>query len=212
MSVQWFGTRIWSTYMYIKRICIIYMSFSYTTNDYVFSAGNQTNPLRYDWRHEGNPTHKHALAVTSIKWRHNSWWRHQMETFSALLVICAGNSPVSGEFPAQRSVTRSFDVFFDLRLNKRLSKQSWGRRFETSWRPLWCHCNVYAVPSVAHLELFWIWLICVYACVRVRMCMCPSTRGTTNLFRNVFILFSSVSESVRETMIMPFFDTWPNTV
>ena len=50
---------------------------------------------------------------------HLSWWRHQMETFSALLVFCAGNSPVSGEFPAQRPVTRSFDVLFDLRLNKR---------------------------------------------------------------------------------------------
>ena len=47
-----------------------------------------------------------------------------METFSALLAICVGNSPVSGEFPAQRPVTRSFDVFFDLRLNKRLNKQS----------------------------------------------------------------------------------------
>ena len=56
----------------------------------------------------------------------NTWWRHQMETFSALLAICAGNSPVPGDFPAQRPVTRSFDVFFDLRLNKRLSKQSWG--------------------------------------------------------------------------------------
>ena len=50
-----------------------------------------------------------------------SWWRHQMETFSALLVICAGNSPVPGEFPTQRPVTRSFHVFFDLPLNKRLS-------------------------------------------------------------------------------------------
>ena len=39
-----------------------------------------------------------------------------METFSALLAICAGNSPVPGEFPAQRPVTRSFDVFCDLRL------------------------------------------------------------------------------------------------
>ena len=47
-----------------------------------------------------------------------------METFSALLAICAGNSLVTGEFPAQRPVTQSFDVFFDLRLNKRLSKQS----------------------------------------------------------------------------------------
>ena len=47
-----------------------------------------------------------------------------METFSALLAICVGNSPVTGEFPAQGPVTRGFDVFFDLRLNKRLSKQS----------------------------------------------------------------------------------------
>ena len=54
------------------------------------------------------------------------WWRHHMEFFFALLAVCAGNSPVSGELPAQRPVTRSFDVFFDLRLNKRLSKQSWG--------------------------------------------------------------------------------------
>ena len=46
-----------------------------------------------------------------------------METFSALLVLCAGNSPVTGEFPSQRPVTRNFDVFFDLHLNKRLSKQ-----------------------------------------------------------------------------------------
>ena len=52
------------------------------------------------------------------------WWRHQMETFSALLVLCAGNSPVTSEFPSQRPLTRSFDVFYDLGLNKRLSKQS----------------------------------------------------------------------------------------
>ena len=37
-----------------------------------------------------------------------------METFIALLALCAGNSPVTGEFPSQRPVTRSFDVFFDL--------------------------------------------------------------------------------------------------
>ena len=55
-----------------------------------------------------------------------AWWRHHMESFSALLTIYAGNSQVAGEFPAQRPVTRSFDAFFDLRLNKRLGKQSWG--------------------------------------------------------------------------------------
>ena len=64
-----------------------------------------------------------------------------METFSALLAICAGNSPVSGEFPAQRPVARSFDVFFDLRVNKRLSKQSSGWWFETLSRPFCRHRN-----------------------------------------------------------------------
>ena len=68
-----------------------------------------------------------------------------METFSALLVICAGNSPVPGEFPSQRPVTRSFDVFFDLRLNKRLSKQSQGWWFETLSRPSWRHGNALAI-------------------------------------------------------------------
>ena len=43
--------------------------------------------------------------------------------------------------PAQRPVTRSFDVFFDLHPNKRLSKQWWGWWFETPSSPLWRHCN-----------------------------------------------------------------------
>ena len=46
-----------------------------------------------------------------------------------------------GEFPTQRPVTRSFDVCFDLRLNKRLSKQPWGWWFETVSWSLWRHCN-----------------------------------------------------------------------
>ena len=64
-----------------------------------------------------------------------------MEAFSALLAICAGNSPVPGEFPTQRPVTRSFDVFLDRRLNNRLSKQLWGWWFETLSCPLWRQCN-----------------------------------------------------------------------
>ena len=70
-----------------------------------------------------------------------TWWRHQIETFSALLGICAGNLPVTGEFPAQRPVMRSFEVFFDLCVNKRLSKQSWGWWFEMPSRSLRRHCN-----------------------------------------------------------------------
>ena len=64
-----------------------------------------------------------------------------MEAFSALLAICAVNSPVTGEFTAQMPVTRSFDIFFDLRLNKRLSKQSWGLLFETPLGSLWRHSD-----------------------------------------------------------------------
>ena len=75
-------------------------------------------------------------------WLKLTWWRHQMETFTALLALCEGNPPVAGEFPSQRPVTRSFDVFFDLRLNKRLNKQSRRRWFETQSCSLWRHWNV----------------------------------------------------------------------
>ena len=63
-------------------------------------------------------------------------------TFSALLAIFAGNSQVPGEFPAERPVTWSFDVFYDMRPNKRLSKRSRGWWFETPSHPLWRHSNV----------------------------------------------------------------------
>ena len=65
-----------------------------------------------------------------------------METISALLAICAVNSPVPDEFPAQRPMTRSFDVVFDMRLNEWLSKQPWDSWYETPSRPLWRHSNV----------------------------------------------------------------------
>ena len=57
------------------------------------------------------------------------------------LALYGGNPSVTGRFPSQRTVARSFDVFFDLCLNKRLSKQSRRRQFETPSHPLWRHCN-----------------------------------------------------------------------
>ena len=88
-----------------------------------------------------------------------TWWRHQMETFSASLAICAGNSSVHGEFPAQRPVTRSFDVFFDVSPNKRLSKQSWAWWFETLSPSLWRHRNETFVVSIKKymVSLFSVW-------------------------------------------------------
>ena len=71
-----------------------------------------------------------------------TWLWHQMEIFSALLAINAGNSPMTGEFPTQRPVARSFVISFDLRLNKRLSKQLWGWWFETPSR----HYNESCIP------------------------------------------------------------------
>ena len=73
----------------------------------------------------------------NIKKSSYPWWRPQMKTFSALLAICVGNSPVSGEFPAQRPVTWSFDVFFDLHLDGHL----WGWWLEIPSCPLWRQSN-----------------------------------------------------------------------
>ena len=63
-----------------------------------------------------------------------------------LLALCEGNSPITGEFPSQRPVMHSFDVFFDLHLNKQLSKPPRRRWFEMPSCPLWCHCNAAIKP------------------------------------------------------------------
>ena len=74
-----------------------------------------------------------------------------MEIISALLALCAGNSLITGEFPSQRPVTRSFDVFFDLRLNKQLRKQLSGWWIETPLRSFLRHCNgVMFLSSLIH--------------------------------------------------------------
>ena len=75
---------------------------------------------------------------------------------SALLALRAGNSQVTGEFPSRRPVTRIFDVFFDLRLNKRLSKRAWGWWFEKPSRPLWRHSS--AIRKLLGLVLLLAWI------------------------------------------------------
>ena len=83
------------------------------------------------------------------------WKRHQMEIFSALLAFCVGKSPVIGEFPAQRPVTQSFDVFADLHQNEWLSKQSRGWWFETLSHPLWHHSSV-SHPKATNEPVTWL--------------------------------------------------------
>ena len=71
-----------------------------------------------------------------------AWWRHRMETYFTLLDPCEGNWPPTGGIPAQRPVTMSFDVFFDLRLNRELIKQCKHKWFETPSRSSRRHCNI----------------------------------------------------------------------
>ena len=117
--------------------------FKYIWNCFCFDSNfiavlSQTIQLRIDWVNRLETTGHKPLPkpMKSV-----ILWRHQMETFSALLALCAGNAPITGEFPSQRPVTRSFGVFFDLRLNKRFSKQLWCWWSKTPSCSLWRHCN-----------------------------------------------------------------------
>ena len=82
---------------------------------------------------EPKPVH----VIQSVKDIMEIWWRHQMETFSALLVLFCGEFTGHRWIP-QRPVTRSFDVFFDLRLNN-----GWVNNREAD--DLRCHCTHYDV-------------------------------------------------------------------
>ena len=93
-------------------------------------------------------THRRS-QTPSAWWLPPRWWRNKLETFSALLALCEGNTSVTSGSPSQRPVTRSFDVFFDLHLTKRLCKQSRCRWFEMPSCSLWCHCEVPPVPPVS---------------------------------------------------------------
>ena len=106
----------------ITGILIIMMRQSYS--HLIFIMGN-LRPRRWWFDTEMPPT----------------WWSHQMETFSTLLAICAFEFTGDRWIPHTKASNAGFGVLFDLRLNKQLSKQSWGWWFETPSRPLWCHCN-----------------------------------------------------------------------
>ena len=86
-----------------------------------------------------------ANMVDSILCTVYTRWRHQMKTFSVLLAICAWSSAVPGEFPTQRPVTRSFDVFLICtRIN------SWVNNDEAG--DLRCHCAHYGVIVMKNIN------------------------------------------------------------
>ena len=88
-----------------ERVSCVYRLWSLVVNT-MLNSNSLVAPVNWVL-----PLHLDSLMVTSSNWN-----------FSALLVLCVGNSPVIGEFPAQRPVTQSFGVFSDPRLNKRLIK------------------------------------------------------------------------------------------
>ena len=105
---------------------------------------DRTNPEKLDQCHD----YWCPGSLRSIRGRISTTYAISMmtssnRTFSALLAFCAVNSPITGDFPSQRPVTRSFDVFFDLRLNKCLSKQSRRRWFGRPSRSWWRRVNVF---------------------------------------------------------------------
>ena len=97
---------------------------------------------------------EHCLVLVSwssfLVWNHwamfmnHEWIMMTLSNgiFSALLAFFVGHTPVTGEFPSQRPVTRNFDIFFDLRPNNWFRKEPWGRWFGAPSRSLWRYCNV----------------------------------------------------------------------
>ena len=130
------------------------------------------------------------------------WWSYFMMTPSnwnvALQALCAGNSPVTGEFPSQRPVTRSFDIFFELHLNIRLSKQSRRQWFETPLRSLWRHSNVthilqgYRTSGIPYCSWTIVWLLqCQWSNPRggVQINHIMMTSSNWNIFRVTCLLW-----------------------
>ena len=103
----------------------------------------------------------HRYHKCSKSQQNHTWWCYQMETFSTLMALCAGNSPVTGEFPEQRPVSRNFEVLFDLCLNKPLSKQSRGWWSETHKYFTWCFmsdcllCRTVSLSTAINSILSW---------------------------------------------------------
>ena len=152
------------------------------------------SPSYSNWRWCSHMASIHFLGLTQVikslrlsKWV-IPWWRHQMETFFALLALCAGKSPVTDELPSQRPVARSFDVFFDLRLNKRLSKQSRRRWFETPSRSLWRRCKPIPQQNSNPIGRFW-WIVGVFDNLRKIQVMVNSL-GTGRFDKILQAIFS----------------------
>ena len=111
--------------------------------NYSMNSSIQFNPMFFHPHMIQNKSYREAMVLCGRQAQKLHMMTSSNGNIFRVTAICAGNSPVPGDFPAQRPVTRSFDNVFDLRLNTRLNKQSWGWWFETLLRPLWRHHNAY---------------------------------------------------------------------
>ena len=109
-----------------------------------------------------NPTQQISCILTHgdvIKWKHfPRYWP---------FVRGIHQSPVNS--PNKWPVTRSCDVSFDLRLNKRLNKQSWGWWFETLSCPLWRHCNVSLLCKIVCRHGTYNMFVRYFMCLRLNL-------------------------------------------
>ena len=83
----------------------------------------------------------HLIVLVPLKYPWRTWVNQSIMMTSSKGNIFHVTGQLCGEFTGLRPVTRSFDVFFYLRLNKKFSKQWWGWWIETPSRLLWRHCN-----------------------------------------------------------------------
>ena len=120
---------------------------------------NKTFPISHVIKYNENLSDqmdKHVVGCSRVP----VWYLFIMTSSNGnifrVTALCAGNPPVTGEFPAQRPATRSFDVFYDLRLNKRMSKHSWGWWLETPPCLLWRHCYITEYTILRMLQQ-WPW-------------------------------------------------------
>ena len=145
-----------------------------------------------------------TLAFLTKAWCRLSHWslqkrdnqihtrRHHMKTFSSLLVVCAGNLTDHRWIPLTKvRDARSFDVLVDLRLNKRLSKQSWGWWFETPSRSLWRHCNNLVFPHHSHQ----INTIKLRAEAGIVLCLCPANERRRYIVTSSLIGWAHAQDS-----------------
>ena len=133
------------------------------------------------------------------------------ETFSTLLALYAGNPSVTGEFPSQGPVTQSFDVFFNLRPNKRLSKQSWACwRHRADYDVIAMVWTSLVLKQPAYFRRTWSipWLLMPSCVARTPAALVLAVRGWRSLFLKRISNTRVTSMLRSENLFLQFQNGW----